>query len=131
MSGERMLHQVALGATDLERSIAFYGDTLGLREIARFDPPGLAFFDLDGTRLLLERCETAAPGHGVLYLRVDDLDREVAALEARGVRFTSQPHRIHRDDAGTFGPVGREEWMAFFDDPDGNTLALVGLRSGD
>ena len=128
MSGTGALHQVALGVTDLGRSTAFYGETLGLREIARFDPPGIAFFDLDGTRLLLERCDTASPGHGVLYLRVADLDAEVAALEARGVRFTSQPHRIHRDDTGTFGPAGREEWMAFFDDPDGNTLALVGLR---
>ena len=33
---------------------------------------------------------------------------------------SAQPHVIHRDDA-----AGTEEWMAFFEDPDGNTLALM------
>src|SRR4051812_3063524 len=47
------LHQIALKATDLEASIVFYRDLLGLPFIARFEPPGLAFFDLDGTRLML------------------------------------------------------------------------------
>ena len=49
------LHQVAQRAEDLERAVAFYRDTLGLRHLATFEPPGLAFFDLAGTRLLVER----------------------------------------------------------------------------
>ena len=48
------LHQVAQKADDLDESVAFYRDVLGLRLIARFDPPGLAFLDLGGSRLLLE-----------------------------------------------------------------------------
>ena len=52
-NGLGRLHQIALKATDLEASVAFYRDVLGLPLIARFDPPGLAFFDLDGTRLML------------------------------------------------------------------------------
>ena len=32
---------------------------------------------------------------------------------------TGAPHRIHTHDDGT------EEWMTFFEDPDGNTLALM------
>jgi catechol 2,3-dioxygenase-like lactoylglutathione lyase family enzyme len=47
------LHQVAQKADDLDASVAFYRDVLGLRLIARFDPPGLAFFELGGSRLLL------------------------------------------------------------------------------
>jgi methylmalonyl-CoA/ethylmalonyl-CoA epimerase len=41
------------------------------------------------------------------------------------VEFDSAPHLIYRDGDGTFGPVGGEEWMAFFKDPDGNVLALA------
>ena len=36
------LHQVAQRADDLDASVDFYRDVLGLRLIARFDPPGLA-----------------------------------------------------------------------------------------
>ena len=48
------LHQVALSCADLARSVAFYRDVLGAKPIAQFEPPGLAFFALGGTRLLLE-----------------------------------------------------------------------------
>jgi hypothetical protein len=36
---------------------------------------------------------------------------------------------VHRDDAGTFGAAGAEEWMVFFRDPDDNIVALVERRS--
>ena len=38
--------------------------------VARFDPPGLAFFDLGNVRLLLE---AGAPA-SLLYLEVDDIE---------------------------------------------------------
>ena len=119
------LHQVALGVSDLERSIEFYRDRLGASLIAQFDPPGLAFFQMEGTRLLLERTRSPQPGSSVLYFRVAGIHDAFEELSARGVEFDSEPHRIHRDEAGVFGPSGEEEWMAFFRDPDGNTLALA------
>ena len=118
------LHQVALAADDLDASVAFYRDVLGLPFVARFDPPGLAFFDLGGTRLLLE----GGGGTSVLYLTVGDINEAHDALVARGVEFEQPPHLIHRDDAGQFGPAGDEEWMAFFRDPAGNTLAIAQRR---
>jgi hypothetical protein len=39
--------------------------------------------------------------------------------QLRGVRFTHAPHMINRH------ADGREEWMAFFEDPDGRPLALM------
>ena len=51
----RELHQVAVHSSDLDRSIAFYRDRLGAELIAKFEPPGLAFFRFGTTRLLLER----------------------------------------------------------------------------
>jgi methylmalonyl-CoA/ethylmalonyl-CoA epimerase len=115
------LHQVALKATDLDASVAFYRDTLGLRFIARFDPPGLAFFNLGGIRLLLSATESAA----TLYFIVDDLKDAYRSFQKRGVHFLQPPAMIHRDQAGQFGRKGMEEWMAFFKDPSDNVLALV------
>lgn len=119
------LGQVALTATDMDAAVAFYNNVLGLRLIARFDPPGLAFFNLGGgVRLLVSATASAAS----LYFSVHDLDAAVRDLKKRGVKFLQKPNMIHRDDAGEFGRKGVEEWMAFFNDPSGNLLALVERR---
>jgi methylmalonyl-CoA/ethylmalonyl-CoA epimerase len=117
------LKQVAQRAPNLSVSVPFYRDVLGLEHQATFDPPGLAFFDLgDGTRLLLDANEAITPA--VLYLAVDDIHAEAAALRDAGVELDAEPHMIHRHD-GTFDGAGVEEWMAFFRDPAGNVLALA------
>lgn len=121
------LLQVAQHADDLERATRFYTDLLGRGPLAAYDPPGLVFFDLGGTRLLLERGAPPA----VLYLRVDDVDAEVARLEAAGVEVTGRPHAIFRHDDDTLGPAGTEEWQAFVTDSEGNTVGLVELRVAD
>ncbi len=120
------IHQVAAHSDDLDRSIRFYRDVLGARFIARFEPPGLAFFAFGSTRLLLEK--NARPA--TLYFRVSDIHAAHRELVARGVEFTREPHLIHRDADGQFGPAGAEEWMAFFADPDGNVLALAARSAG-
>lgn len=120
----RSLRQVAQHVEDLDRAVAFYRDTLGLSLIARFDPPGLAFFDLDGTRLLLEEGAPSA----LLYLDVDAIDQSVVDPRDSGVTIETEPHIIFRDDAGQFGEPGVEEWMAFFRDSEGNLVGLVERR---
>ena len=117
------LYQLAMSVADLDVAEAFYRDVLGGCFVARFDPPGLVFFDLDGVRILFERGE--AGGNSVLYFWTDDIEARVAELAAKGVEFSGAPHPIHRDEDGTFGPAGETEWMAFFEDPAGNVLALV------
>jgi methylmalonyl-CoA/ethylmalonyl-CoA epimerase len=118
------LHQIALKATDLEASVSFYRDVLALPFVARFDPPGLAFFDLGGSRLML----SSNSSEGTLYFAVSDIDAVAAELQGRGVVLAQAPSLVHRDDTGTFGKLGGEEWMAFFRDPSGNLLALVERR---
>jgi methylmalonyl-CoA/ethylmalonyl-CoA epimerase len=120
------LHQVAINSRDFDETARFYGDVLGARLLGRFEPPGLLFFDFSGTRLLFEK--GAANSNSVLYFWVDDIDAAHRELVAQGVKFDSAPHRIHRDEAGQFGTPGNEEWMAFFKDPSGNTLALATQR---
>jgi predicted enzyme related to lactoylglutathione lyase len=117
------LRQVALPVADIGRAIAFYGEVVGLAHIATFGD--LAFFDLGGVRLLLDRSDVVEPADGmVLYLAVDDVHAARDALAGRGAEFVDDPHVIHTDSAGTFGTAGEAEWMTFFHDPDGNLLAL-------
>jgi catechol 2,3-dioxygenase-like lactoylglutathione lyase family enzyme len=119
------LHQVAMVATDLDAAVKFYSESIGLPLIARFDPPGLAFFELgNGMRLMLSATSSSA----TLYFYVKNLEASYSALAKRGVSFLHKPSIVHRDDAGHFGKKGVEEWMAFFKDPSGNMLALVSRK---
>jgi methylmalonyl-CoA/ethylmalonyl-CoA epimerase len=117
-----ILHQVAQHVEDLERATAFYTRLLGEPPIATFDPPGLVFFRVGETRLLLERGAPSA----LIYLRVDDVRTTVEQLRGDDVAITGEPHVIFTDDTGLFGAPGLQEWMAFVTDSEGN---LVGLAS--
>lgn len=110
--------QVSLSVRDIARAERFYGDTLGLPHLFTFGD--LAFFDAGGVRLYLHRKapEEWKPG-SVLYFTVDDIHAAQESLAAREVPFTGAPHLIHTHDDGA------EEWMTFFDDGEGNTLALM------
>jgi methylmalonyl-CoA/ethylmalonyl-CoA epimerase len=117
------LHQVALSVTDLTRAVTFYRDVLGAELTMKFDPPGLAFFDLEGTRLMLDAIAGAQGMASPLYFWVDDMTEAVATLTSRGVSFEGEPHVINTDADGT------EEWMAFFRDPDSNILAIASKQA--
>jgi methylmalonyl-CoA/ethylmalonyl-CoA epimerase len=126
MSELLRVHQIALGVEDMDRAVAFYRDVLRLRLIARFDPPGLAFFDLGNVRLLLE---DGAPA-SLLYVEVADIAATRARLEDAGVTFVDEPHLIFNDADGMFGAPGIGEWMTFFRDSEGNLAGLVERRPG-
>ncbi|HEX5465544.1 MAG TPA: VOC family protein [Candidatus Limnocylindrales bacterium] len=113
------LGQVSLFVRDTARAEAFYRDVLGLPHLYTFGD--LAFFDLGGVRLYLDRKGDGEwrPG-SVLYFLVDDIQAATADLEVRGVHFSLGPERIH-----THADTGIEQWMAFFDDSEGNMLALM------
>ena len=115
------LGQVSLHVRDVARAEKFYGETLGLRHVFTFGD--LAFFDMDGTRLYLHRKHEAdwRPG-SILYFRVDDIDAAWDELGERGVELNEAPHVIFVHDDGL------AEWMAFFADGEGNTLALLEQR---
>lgn len=110
--------QIAVPVTDLERAIEFYRDTLGMRFLFQA-PPGLAFFDLSGVRLMLDAPASEQAGSGsLIYYKVGDLEAAFAALSERGVVFEAEPHLVAR-------LPDHELWMAFLRDPDGNLLALM------
>lgn len=117
-------HQIAIHANNLEEAENFYQNILGAKFIQKYDPPGLLFFDLNGVRLLIEN---GAP-KSLVYFWVDDIDAAFQELKAKGIEFSSDPHPIFRDDTGVFGEAQQDEWMAFFNDPSGNTIALASRK---
>ena len=117
--GLSAIGQVAMNATDIPRAVAFYRDALGMRLLFEA-PPKMAFFDCGTVRLMLSLPETAEYDHpgSVLYFRVDDIDQAYAQMKERGVTFRDQPHLIAR-------MPDHELWMTFFNDSEGNVLALM------
>jgi DNA-binding CsgD family transcriptional regulator/catechol 2,3-dioxygenase-like lactoylglutathione lyase family enzyme len=114
--------QVSRNVGDIAAATAWYRDVLGLPHLYSFGE--LAFFDCDGLRLYLQQSEGDPAGESVLYFRVSDIRAAHAALEDRGAVFTNAPHLIHRH------PDGTEEWMAFFNDPEGRPLAIMSQVKG-
>jgi len=110
--------QIAVNAKDTERAVRFYRDTLGLPLLFQA-PPQLAFFRCGDVQLMLSPPETPEFDHAgsVLYFNTPDIDASFATLKSRGVTFRDAPHRIHSMN-------GKELWMTFFDDSEGNVLAL-------
>jgi catechol 2,3-dioxygenase-like lactoylglutathione lyase family enzyme len=107
---------VGVPVTDRERAIEFYGGTLGLRrnELAHAEWPE---FETGNLTILLNTPEQTgvpfSPSNTAIALRVPDLGAAMEELRAKGVTFfNEEPY-----DSG----VCR---MAFFKDPDGNSLIL-------
>ncbi len=110
--------QIALHVSDSDRAERFYRDTLGLPLLFRFGH--LAFFDCAGTRLMLEggHESTGKREQFCVYFRVGGIEAVVAGLRARQVYFEREPQMVAK-------MPDHELWMAFFNDPDGNLLALM------
>jgi catechol 2,3-dioxygenase-like lactoylglutathione lyase family enzyme/DNA-binding CsgD family transcriptional regulator len=109
--------QIARSVKDIQAAEAWYRDVLGMRHLFTFG--NLAFFDCGGVRLFLSQNESASDGESILYFRVPDIHAAHAALRSRGVEFKDAPHMIHKHADGT------EEWMNFFEDPEGRPLAIM------
>jgi methylmalonyl-CoA/ethylmalonyl-CoA epimerase len=117
--GITRLGQVAINVKDVERAAAFYEEKLGLKLLFKA-PPGLAFFECGGVRLMLDRAEKPEFDHpsSVLYFAVPDIQASFAKLKESEVRFEDEPHLIARMPT-------HDLWMTFFRDSEGNLLALM------
>ena len=115
------IRQISLACSDLERAEEFYSKLLKKEPIVVFPNPGMLFYDLGGTRLLLE--PTGAKS--MIYLEVENVVATVHELRERGVTIEIEPHIVFPDPKGIFESPGNE-WLAFIKDSEGN---LVGLMS--
>lgn len=117
--GLNQIGQIAIPVSNLERAVEFYRDVLGIRFLFQA-PPGLAFFDCGGVRLLLDVPAKVQPNQyaSIIYYKVDELPSAVETLKSRGVSFEQEPELVAK-------MPDHELWMAFLKDPDGNMLALM------
>lgn len=125
MQGDRLAAQdlVAFVATrDQERAKAFYGSTLGLPLVSE---DGFALvFDANGTHLRVTTVTQVNPApYTTLGWRVPDLARAIQELRAAGVSFERYPGMPQDQQGIWLAPSGAR--VAWFKDPDGNTLSLT------
>jgi catechol 2,3-dioxygenase-like lactoylglutathione lyase family enzyme len=111
-----------VAAVDLRRARAFYAETLGLPVLEHNDFG--CVLDAHGTMLRVTAVpEIARGGYTVLGWQVADIEGEVRDLTARGVAFLRYDG-MSQDEHGIWtAPAG--EKVAWFADPDGNTLSLT------
>jgi lactoylglutathione lyase len=127
----RLLHTM-LRVGDLDRSLAFYTDVLGMRLLRRKDYPSgrftLAFVGYGDERehAVLELTHNwdidrydLGDGFGHLALGVDDIHAVCDAIRAKGGRVVREP-----------GPMKHGTTViAFVEDPDGYKVELIELSS--
>ena len=126
----RILH-TALFVTDLERSIAFYTQKLGMRLLRRneveVDRVTLAFvgYDEESKWAAIELCHwwDAKPhdvgsGFAHVAIGVENVAETCATLGSQGVRITREP----------FAVAGGKKMLAYIEDPDGFPIELIERR---
>jgi len=113
--------QIYVTAHDLDRAVAFYRDRLGLRFL--FQVPTMAFFQCGEVTVMLGTPESAEFDHkaSILYYAVDDIEAAHRTLAGRGVA-------VHREPALTHRAADHELWIGFYEDSEGNTLALMARK---
>ena len=118
------LGQIGVTVSNIEKSVAFYRDTLGLKHLFSA-PPGLAFFAAGSVRLMLSLPEKSESEHftSALYFKVVDIQEAHDSLASRGVVFEVEPHQVAK-------MPDHELWMAFFRDSDRNLLGLMCEKQG-
>jgi catechol 2,3-dioxygenase-like lactoylglutathione lyase family enzyme len=110
-----------VAARDLDVAGRFYGEVLGLRLVE--STPFAKAFDAGGITVRVTRVdEVAAAGYTVLGWKVPDVEVAIGALRARGVEF-KRYEGLEQDEHGAWTAPGGSR-IAWFADPDGNTLSL-------
>ncbi len=117
--GLSAIGQIAINAHDINRAIDFYRDKLGMKFLFTA-PPGLAFFDCDGIRLMLSRPAKPEFDHpsSIIYFNVDDIQLAFETLSERGVEFEEKPAFVA--NMGAY-----DLWIAAFRDSEDNLLAMM------
>jgi catechol 2,3-dioxygenase-like lactoylglutathione lyase family enzyme len=107
---------------DLDRARAFYEGVLGLRLVQQ--DQFACVFDANDTMLRVSAVESLADqGHTVLGWQVADITAAVGELRDAGVEFATYPG-MNQDDNGIWTTPSGDQ-VAWFSDPDGNTLSLT------
>lgn len=118
------ISNIILRVEDLERSLAFYRDLLGITVLGSSE--SFAFLNGGGVTLALNAIgidmKANPPGLVEVVFEVDDVEATYEALSGSGVPFRLEPRVVMSDG-------GRDLMAADFRDPDGNILSITGWRA--
>jgi catechol 2,3-dioxygenase-like lactoylglutathione lyase family enzyme len=114
------LGTVMLGVRDMERSVAFYRDAVGLD--VQFSAEAFTFLDGRGVTLALRQTpdlrDSGDDRRVELVFHVEDIDASRRELGERGVAFFIEPRIVTGD-----------QLAGVFRDPDGHILSILGRRA--
>lgn len=110
--------QIGIPVQKMERAVQFYKELLELQLL--FETNTMAFFTCNGLRLLLSlpENEAFANNSSIVYFEVDEIETTYTRLQKNGVLFSGKPHVVAKMD-------DTETWMAFFQDSEQNTHAII------
>ena len=107
---------ITVATRDYDKAAAFYGEVLGLPFSKRWGKMPAGEFETGNLTIAIMQSDAFgmefAPSRNPIEFHVDDFEGARAELIARGVEFRGETL-----DSGVC-------WQAFFQDPDGNTLAI-------
>jgi predicted enzyme related to lactoylglutathione lyase len=112
---------------DLQKAREFYGEALGLKTSVISEEGGVMSLDLAGDRgtLVYQKPDFTPATYTILNFPVDDIDKAVDELGARGVRF-ERYDGFEQDEKGI--ARGEGPYIAWFKDPAGNVLSVLQER---
>lgn len=116
--GMSKISNIILTVTDLEETLAFYQDVLGMNVNATI-PGEFAFLNGGGIVLALrEGTNTPNPGLTEIVFEVDDVRTTYEELRAKGVVFPYPPRAVTGNETS-------ELYATDFRDPDGHILSIT------
>ena len=109
---------------DVQKAKEFYGETLGVKTEVVDEENGLMVLHLAGGRdtFVYRKPDFEPATYTILNFEVDDVDKAVDELAARGVDF-ERYEGIEQDEKGIARGMGPD--IAWFKDPAGNILSVL------
>jgi catechol 2,3-dioxygenase-like lactoylglutathione lyase family enzyme len=108
--------------SDAARAKSFYADKLGLKFVS--EDSFAVVFDANGNMIRLTRMKEVQPqAFTILGWQVSDIVATVQGLQANGVTFERYGDFLQQDELGIWNAPGGTR-VAWFRDPDGNTLSV-------
>lgn len=104
---------VMLGAADVDVTASFYRDSLGLKELTRFE--NFVFLDAGGTTLVVTG--ELADGEAEFVFGAESVRQAYELFRNRGLAFVNEPR-----------PVTADKWAVNFRDPAAHSLSFYGAE---
>jgi predicted enzyme related to lactoylglutathione lyase len=120
----------SIAVKDIQEAKKFYGQTLGIEVVDAPDMKGILHLKLAGgvTVMMYPKPDHVAATFTVLNFPVENVEKMVASLRERGVRFeVYRDGPIKTDDRGIASGNGGPR-IAWFRDPSGNILSVMEQR---